>query len=251
MAGSKKYRGKQCAYCGVDGISRDAEHVLARSFFLDEDKIDLPIVPSCRKCNAEKERIEDYVLMAFSLGNRHVDAKKFTEAHFHKRAKKRQKLLNSLLRTSRNVFERQESGIVLPTRTIDIDTPRILRFFELVARGLYFHHRGVAMPAATRCTTRLFKDDDAAVYTEQTRQGFGPNTQAVNENIGRGNIQYGALISNDIEGASYWIMSLMGGIVFGSDGAGAGMGYRNIHVLTAPEAIVAQTSPGRTTILQP
>lgn len=235
MAGSKKYRGKQCAYCGVAGISRDAEHVIARSFFLDDDKVDLPIVPSCRKCNADKEKLEDYILMAFSLGSRHVDAQRFTETHFHRRAKKRQKLLDSIMQTARPVYERQANGLALPTYALTIDTPRVLRFFELVARGLYFHHRGVAMPADMRCDTFLFKDEDAARITEQTRQAFGWNAEGLNENIGRGNIRYAALISNEVEGLSFWIMSMMGGIVFGSDNIG--LGFQNVHVFAVPEAM--------------
>lgn len=235
MGGSKKYRGKQCAYCAVEGISSDGEHVLARSFFLDEDKVGLPIVPSCRKCNSAKEKLEDYALMAFSLANRHIDADKFTEKHFYRRKKKRQKLHDSIVVTAQPILERQSSGLLLPTHTINIDTARILKFFELVARGLFFHHRGVAMPSSMRCDSMLFRDEDSAQIIEGLRQSFGSNAIAYNEDIGRGNIRYSSLISNEIEGLSFWVMSLMGGIVFGADKIG--IGFTRIHIITVPESM--------------
>ncbi len=139
------------------------------------------------------------------------------------------------MQSARPVYERQENGLVLPTQAITIDTPRVLRFFELVARGLYFHHRGVAVPADMRVDTFLFKDEDAASITEQTRRAFGWNAMAVNEDIGRGNIRYAGLISNEVDGLSFWIMSLMGGIVFGSDNLG--IGFQHVHVFVVPESM--------------
>jgi 5-methylcytosine-specific restriction endonuclease McrA len=52
----KKYVGKPCAYCGKDGISETRDHVVAKEFFLEEDRANLPLVPACGICNGEKSK---------------------------------------------------------------------------------------------------------------------------------------------------------------------------------------------------
>jgi hypothetical protein len=44
---SKRYVGKTCPYCRVPGSSTTRDHVVAREFFLIEDRNNLPIVPAC------------------------------------------------------------------------------------------------------------------------------------------------------------------------------------------------------------
>ena len=39
---SKEYRGKTCAYCRVPEISVEGDHVVARQFFLVQDRGNLP-----------------------------------------------------------------------------------------------------------------------------------------------------------------------------------------------------------------
>jgi len=56
--GSKRYRGKRCAYCGRDGASDTGDHVIARGFFLPSERGELPQVPACNQCNNEKSRLE-------------------------------------------------------------------------------------------------------------------------------------------------------------------------------------------------
>ena len=43
---SQKYRGKTCAYCRVPEISVEGDHVVARQFFLVQDRDNLPQVPA-------------------------------------------------------------------------------------------------------------------------------------------------------------------------------------------------------------
>ena len=85
---SKKYIGKQCAYCGRDGISKTADHVFAQQFFVEKDRQGLPKVPSCNDCNGSKSTLENYALTVLPLGSRHCDARAYSEANIERRLRR-------------------------------------------------------------------------------------------------------------------------------------------------------------------
>jgi len=43
---SKRYKRKDCAYCGAPKASTAPDHVVAREFFFEEDRANLPQVPA-------------------------------------------------------------------------------------------------------------------------------------------------------------------------------------------------------------
>jgi hypothetical protein len=55
---SKKFKGKTCIYCCIPESSECPDHVVARSFFLDRNRGNLPQVPACRSCNKKKSDLE-------------------------------------------------------------------------------------------------------------------------------------------------------------------------------------------------
>src|SRR5689334_21043196 len=67
---AKKYRGQKCPYC-QHGISNSDEHVLARKFFVIEDRGKLPKAPACTRCNGLKADLERYALEVLPFGARH------------------------------------------------------------------------------------------------------------------------------------------------------------------------------------
>jgi hypothetical protein len=52
-----EFRNKLCAYCGKAEATTD-DHVIARTFFLENRRANLPKVPACEKCNGEKAKLE-------------------------------------------------------------------------------------------------------------------------------------------------------------------------------------------------
>lgn len=56
--GSKKFKGKTCAYCCRERASEAKEHVIAREFLLTRYRDNLPAVPTCKRCNAKKSALE-------------------------------------------------------------------------------------------------------------------------------------------------------------------------------------------------
>ena len=85
----KKYKGKACAYCGREGISDTRDHVVAKEFFLQEDRANLPLVPACLKCNREKSKLEHYVLSVLPFANRHFEARRYAEQNIERRLQKK------------------------------------------------------------------------------------------------------------------------------------------------------------------
>jgi hypothetical protein len=55
---SKKFKGKPCVYC-TDGTAISADHVIARQFFLERHRANIPKAPACVKCNGEKSALEE------------------------------------------------------------------------------------------------------------------------------------------------------------------------------------------------
>lgn len=235
--GSKKFKGKQCAYCGVEGISRDGEHVLARSFFLDEDKENLPKVPSCRACNSLKELLEDYALAVCTLGSRNEGTKEFIENFFERRSKKRRKLYSELISTMRPTLERTSGGLILEGGQLNIDPHKIITLVNLIVRGLYFLHQSKALPKDAVLHNKMFRPDDAAVITDGIMRAFGSDLKMVKDNIGRGTLIYEGAISNVIEGASFWRINVMRGAVLGSPEYAPGLALRSMYVLSFPSSM--------------
>ncbi len=80
MSASKRYKGKDCAYCGEPASSSTNDHVVPRSFFIDTDRgpgLNTPQVPACARCNNEKSALEGYVGTALLIGSRHPEANRY------------------------------------------------------------------------------------------------------------------------------------------------------------------------------
>ena len=89
---SKRYMGKPCAYCGVDGSSSTVDHVIAKSFFFEEDRANLPQVPACKKCNNDKSGLEHYATAALLTGTKHVEGDRYRQEEVAPRITKNRKL---------------------------------------------------------------------------------------------------------------------------------------------------------------
>ena len=70
---SKKYKGKVCVYCAVRK-SDSADHVVAREFFPDTHRDDLPKAPACQSCNRGKADLERKLTALLPFGSGHEAA---------------------------------------------------------------------------------------------------------------------------------------------------------------------------------
>lgn len=70
---SKRWRDKPCVYCLARAEGDD--HVIARQFFVERRRADLPKVAACRACNNEKSKLEQYLTGILPFAGRHQDAR--------------------------------------------------------------------------------------------------------------------------------------------------------------------------------
>jgi hypothetical protein len=59
--GSKRNKGKTCAYRAAAAASETGDHVVAREFVPVRYRSQIPVVPACSRCNAEKGNLEHYL----------------------------------------------------------------------------------------------------------------------------------------------------------------------------------------------
>lgn len=132
----KKYKGKACAYCGREHVSTSADHVVAREFFLIQDRPNLPKVPSCERCNHEKSLLEQYALTVLPIGSRHVDAEAYSRENIPRRLRKNPRIGATISLEHCGMWERTSGSIMLPLYSIGIDNSKVQRLFAFITKGL-------------------------------------------------------------------------------------------------------------------
>ena len=136
----KKYIGKPCAYCSRDGISKMADHVVARQFCVEKDRPKLPKVPACEDCNRFRSRLENYALAVLPLGSRHCDARAYSEENIERRLRRNDAVRRGLSFQHSGQWERQPNGLLLPIMSVDVDQEKICALFGLIVKGLFMSH---------------------------------------------------------------------------------------------------------------
>ena len=70
---SKKFKGRTCVCCAT-AQSTTGDHVIAREFFPEEHRANLPKVPACRLCNQARATPEHYLTAVLPFGGRTASA---------------------------------------------------------------------------------------------------------------------------------------------------------------------------------
>lgn len=232
---SKEYRGKTCAYCRVPEISVEGDHVVARQFFLVQDRGNLPQVPACRKCNDEKSALEHYVLSVLPLGSRHIDAARYGEEHLRARLEKNRRLKESLVRHGDGTWERHPAGFLVPSTLVKIDIDKVLTLFGMIVRGLVNFHFGA--PLGVEWYAEATFIDPA-----HEREALGPFLATCFQNplkreqrdLGRGTFVYQGMQSRIAPAFSLWQFNAFGGLQFTGVPGQAGGGFTRISGITRP-----------------
>jgi len=142
---SKKFKGKICVYCGVEGISETADHVIAREFLPVTDRADIPKVAACGPCNNAKSQLEHYLIAVLPFGSRHPTASMTLNTEVPRRLDRNHRLHNDLA-TGHQYAWLTENGITQRTITLPFDGEKLDALFTLVTRGLAAYHFGVVIP---------------------------------------------------------------------------------------------------------
>ncbi len=147
---SRKLHKETCGYCGVQPAS-EREHVIARQFFPPEKRFrgDLPRIPSCRNCNAAKQKAEDGPAVIFQFGHFSEASERVLQTRVRRTLAKNRRLLTTLQQGLHEVWARQNSGLVVPTLALTLserELGEIHDWFRFVTRGLYYFEFGSPIP---------------------------------------------------------------------------------------------------------
>jgi len=222
MAASKRYKGKDCAYCGEPGSSSTNDHVVPKSFFLDDERIaglDLPQVPACAGCNTEKSRLENYVGSVVLIASRHTESRRYRSEKVAPRLHRNKKLQAEL-----NIHSPPRwvsvNGILQQLHVVKIDAEKITTLLEMIVKGLYQYHYSKPLPLEMNPDVRMIRPDDEATMWAGISEFFPPEVPRITRNLGRGSFTYTCAQSPVHDGLTVWVIGLHGNIqLHGADGS--------------------------------
>jgi hypothetical protein len=213
---SKRFKGKDCAYCGGQGIASTADHVVAREFFFEEDRADLPQVAACRACNNQKSALEHYVSAALMVGSNLADGDRYRQERVRPRIAKNRKLQEELGLNDPPVWICR-NGIWQLVHAIKLRPTKITGLMALIVKGLYCFHFG-------RPLCRDFWADVAMIHPQEepalwagVAGYFPPGSKKFSSDLGRGTFFYECSQSPAHADFSIWRMAWHGGISLHGD----------------------------------
>ncbi|MDE2383701.1 MAG: hypothetical protein KGO53_03700 [Alphaproteobacteria bacterium] len=227
---SKKYKHKTCAYCATENSSDTADHVLARELVAISHRQEIPIVPACKTCNQKKSVLEHYAATVLPFGGRHPDSSNRLNEDVPKRLRANLRLHREISSGTTRVWVRN-NGIFSRTLAIPFDGTRIEKLVDYIARGLMFHHWGVALDGncAIEVLTLTFAGE---AFFNQMKQW--ESSQLVFGNIGNGALIYEGRQGTDNQSISVWELSLLGGAQMAQ---GNHFTSTKFGVMTGPRAV--------------
>jgi hypothetical protein len=212
---SKAYRDKDCTYCCRANSSTGADHVLARQFFLEQHRGNLPKVPACKQCNGEKSELELYLTSTIPFGATHAHATNALELLIPKRLERNQKLHHELIE-GRELVIGIEPGRAQPSvgvSALPFRGDTLVALMEYIARGLTFWHWKLLLPPDRTVLSAAFVHSEVAPFFEQLMAQNALNR--VSDTLGNGVFTYeGVQAAAPLE-LTVWRMSF--GTVFKSD----------------------------------
>lgn len=205
---SKRFKGKTCVYCSVEGISETADHVIAREFLPVAHRDGIPKVAACRSCNNAKSHLEHYLLAVLPFGSRHPTASAMLKSDVPRRLAGNRRLHRDLAGGQEAVWL-TENGIKQPTIALPFDGQKLSALFALVTRGLAAHHFGLVIPRAYAVDAGLLVPE-----AEQFMQSlFMMNARAkVTQSLANGLLSYDGAQFIDDPYRSVWRYRVFGGV---------------------------------------
>lgn len=215
---SKGFKGKDCVYCGAICASDAPDHVIAREFFFVKDRGNLPKVPSCKKCNNEKSKLEHIITATLLAASNIENAAEYRQQFVAPRLENNHKLIRESGLTDPPVW-RNKNNIIQPMNVLKIDADKLFELIALIVKGLYFYHFKSILPPEFKPTTHLLTPSEANSFRQTLGNIFAAGYQSVDNNFGNGTFNYVGTRSSKIQGFSVWVISIHGGIALHGRGS--------------------------------
>ena len=231
---SKKYIGKVCAYCAHAGTSKTADHVVARQFFLEKDRRNLPKVSACETCNRLKSELENYTLTVLPLASRHRDAKEYSAVNIERRLKRNEPIRRDLTVENSGMWELHSSGILVPIKSINIEQEKICTLFGLITKGLFMFHWGIPLHQKWfPDVTIIAPEHENTVFSSLTSH-MGQHLEAVRGDLGQGTLVYEGIRGPTRKWYSLWQFTVFGKLQFGN-ARRPDRAFTRLSVVTRPD----------------
>ncbi len=236
---SKKYKGKTCVYCSKPNSSQTADHVIARNFFLINKRRDLPQVPACKSCNAEKSKLEHYLTAVLPFGGQHEDASQNLNSMVKPRISKNEKLAKALYQGQQLVLVSRNGSPWTVEMTLPFDGIKADQLFRLITKGLAYWAWGIDLPDEECIVVASFLISRGEKMFQQL---FAMNAKArVHGNLGDGTFIYEGAQAVDDPRFTVWRMSIYGATVGGAPAERC----RIVYAITAPRRMPAAIALAR------
>jgi len=144
----KALRGSLCAYCGERPATTE-DHVIGRNFFPVHLRSDLPKVPACSDCNGRKSNYERYAMTVFPFGSEHHSAQEMLRSKVKRRLEKNHRLGHQIQQEQKDVAIVNPDGSTDTTIAIPLNDELIFNLFNMIIRGLLWHHWCSPLPSST------------------------------------------------------------------------------------------------------
>ncbi len=226
----KGYKGMPCVYC-LQREACTADHVIARSFFPEDKRGDLPKVAACAECNNAKSKLEHVLTAIMPFGARHADAGQAllsTEPRLAKNKKLHANLTTGVAYSIRSI----NGGPWQTEMTVPIDHADIEKLCWFIVKGLAHHHWQVTLGPEHFVRASFLK--------EMGRQRFDPffagaASAKIKADLGSGVFEYEGMQSQDCPELTLWKMSIYAAEV-GGDKSAKGERSSVIYGISAPKA---------------
>lgn len=199
-----KFSGEICVYCN-NAPAESSDHAVGRNFFLVERRDNLPQVPACEKCNNEKSKFENYLMIVLPFGAKHKDAKanllKLVQPRLENKANAK------LLRKLQAGYARSGST------SIPLDHEPLEKLFAMIAKALAWRHFGVRLEEGYSATASVFTNEGEAWVSGMLASG----EPRVSGNLGEGTFTFEGVQSKRYPELTVWRFQIYGGVDFGGD----------------------------------
>lgn len=229
---SKRFKGKDCVYCGLQNGSTTGDHVFAREFLPVEHRANLPQVPACERCNADKAKLEHYLLTLLPFGGDHPASTDLLTASVPKRLAKNVKLHRQLAKGRGRVLVKQGS-ILMPSMALPFDGRKLSELFALITRGMVAHAFSAQIPQDYSVNAGILTERGEEITRPLLAMNAKDRAVAI---LADGLIEYEGAQAFDNSALTIWRYRLYGGVLF-ADVNSEGHATKNIWAISAPDPI--------------
>ncbi len=227
---SKAFKGGLCAYC-CSAESSTADHVIARGFFPEDQRGNLPKVGACVDCNNRKSQLEHTLTAVMPFGARHGRA---TEALLavERMLVRNQRLHRLLAGGVRYAFRSINGSPWMPEMTVPFDSCSMEQLSEYIVKGLARYHWELDIGEDTFVRASFLRPEGAAAFD---RFFAGAVKDRVSCDLGQGVFRYEGILSVESPNLTLWKMSIYGAEV-GGDPAAPGQRVSMVYGVTVDKA---------------